>query len=337
MRESLRRSRVLTHTTAHLLLRLLYRVATMRWRVLPTFFVLGPPRSGTTSLDYYLSQHPSYRSPFMKELGYNPGEAKRPHGELAWLYSQFPGRMRRTVMRAVQGLYFRGGAEGYRKLFPLASDMAKAARITGSAITGDYTVQGLYDADTVDGFPYCTGTDRTKYIVILRTPIECLFSFYTFERHQPAARINRQLPFEDFLRNPGNLYADPGAILAIETKLARWRPLFEGRSYFDESTFSFATAMGCYAVFLKHWASSLSQGQLLVLSFSDLRDHTQETLDTVFDFLEVSPFHVMDIKPKNVGKYKGSTVPPEAAAHLESVLRPYNEELYEFLGRDLGW
>ena len=95
--------------------------------------------------------------------------------------------------------------------------------------------------------------------------------------------------------------------------------------------------MACYVVFVKRWASSLPDGRLLVLNFSDLRDRTQDTLDRVFDFLEVSPFQLTDIKPKNVGKYDGETIPPKAAAYLKSVCRPYNEELYDFLGRDLGW
>lgn len=334
VRKYLRLARVGGRTLA----RLAYRVATAKRRVLPNLYVLGPPRSGTSSLDHYVRQHPSYVAPYMKELGYAPAQQNRPHGEFnESFYRHIHPRLRTPVVRAVQGLYYRGGEAGYRKLFPLASTMAQTKRQTGCAITADHTVLGLYSSATTDGFPYSIACGDTRFVAILRNPIDFLFSFYNTEINRHFREINRDVSFDHFVHNPEDLYADARGMEATRANLERWRPLFERRPYFNPAEFSIATALVSYIVFIKEWSSKLPADRFLVLDFSDLRDKTQETMDRVFDFLGMSQFQITDTKARNVGKYQGRTVPPEAAAYIEEVCRPYNHELYEFLGRDLGW
>jgi hypothetical protein len=43
------------------------------------------------------------------------------------------------------------------------------------------------------------------------------------------------------------------------------------------------------------------------------------------------------VKPVNANVYSEKTIQQESASYIREVSRPYNEELYEFLGRDLGW
>ena len=44
--------------------------STARWRTLPEVIIIGAQKSGTTSLFYYLAQHPQIRSPLRKEIYY---------------------------------------------------------------------------------------------------------------------------------------------------------------------------------------------------------------------------------------------------------------------------
>jgi hypothetical protein len=147
--QSIHKQFALAKSIVRLLCRLIYRTCTQKIRVLPDFFVLGPPRSGTSSLDYYIAQHPSYVRPFMKELGYtvDPEAQKAPHGQFNQsIYQYLPAGLRSPLMWAVQGLYYHNGANGYRKLFPLTSAMKRTKQRHGKAITADYTVFGLYSS-----------------------------------------------------------------------------------------------------------------------------------------------------------------------------------------------
>ena len=180
----------------------------------------------------------------------------------------------------------------------------------------------MYSSATTDGFPHNLASDDTKFVAILRNPIDFLFSFYTTEIRRHFREINRDVSFDRFVHNPEDLYADARGMEATRVNLERWRPLFARRPYFNPAEFSIATALVCYVVFIKEWASKIPADRFLVLSFSDLRDETQETMDTVFDFLGLSSFQVSDIKARNVGKYEGETVSPEAASYISTKGSP---------------
>jgi len=338
--QSIRKQIALAKYIVRLLCRLVYRTCTQKMRVLPDFFVLGPPRSGTSSLSYYIAQHPNHLRPFMKELAYSADpESKRvPHAQFNQnFYRQLPAGLRRPLMWAVQGLYYHNGASGYRKLFPLASAMKRTAQRHGNAITGEYTVLGLYNDATTEGFPYCLTGDGTKFITILRNPVDFLYSFYTTETSAHFRKVNRDLNFDRFIHHPEDLYADDRFLRKMDMMLQQWRPLFEQYSFFDESRYSFATFLVSYVVFVKQWASKLPRDRFLVLSFTDLCENSQETMNTVFDFLEVPRFEVPDVKPVNANMYTEKAIPEETVSYIKAVTQPFNEELYKFLGRDLGW
>jgi hypothetical protein len=277
----------------------------------------------------------------MKELGYtaDPEARKAPHAQFNFeLYQHLPAGFRRPVMWALQGLYYHNGANGYRKLFPLASRMKNIKRRHGNAITGDYTVFGLYKLATIKDFPQNLTGDETKYITILRDPVDYLYSFYTLETKGYFEDVNPDIiSFDRFIRHPEELYAGGRFIQIMDMFMQQWRPLFEQYSFFDENRYSFPTFMIAYVVFIKHWAQILSKDRFLVLSFTDLCENTQDTMNTVFDFLEVPRFEVPDLRQINANVYEEKTIPQETANYIKEVSRPYNEELYAFLGRDFGW
>ena len=284
--QSIRKQFALAKSIVRLLCRLVYRTCTQKMRVLPDFFVLGPPRSGTSSLYYYIDQHPSYVRPFMKELGYSvdPQMKRAPHPQFDHdFYQHLPAILRKPLMWSAQGLFYHNGANGYRKLFPLASNMNKTAQRYGKAITGDYTVFGLYSGAATEELPFCLAGDGTKFITILRNPVDFLFSYYTLENRAHFRQVNRDLSFDRFIHHPEDLYVDGKFIRRQDMMLQQWRPLFEQYSFFDESRYSFATFMASYVVFIKQWASKLPRERFLVLSFTDLCEHSQDTMNTVFD------------------------------------------------------
>ncbi len=71
-----------------------YRMATSRWRKLPDFIIIGAQKGGTTSLFYYLNQHPELALARRKEvyffnLNYEKG--------INWYKSFFPFRSNKKI------------------------------------------------------------------------------------------------------------------------------------------------------------------------------------------------------------------------------------------------
>ena len=66
-----------------------YRVSTSRWRKLPDFIIIGTQKGGTTSLFYYLYQHPELSFSHKKEIYFFNLYFEK---GLAWYKSHFPFR-----------------------------------------------------------------------------------------------------------------------------------------------------------------------------------------------------------------------------------------------------
>ena len=323
--------------------RLIFRILTTPARVLPDFFVLGPARSGTTFLYQLLLQHPSYVKPFNKELGY-AGEAQVGVEEWAslftlneTLFSHVPKPLLTSIVRCIRALYLRGDAEGYRKLFPLRRTMGRVRRLHRNAVTGEFIVLGLYAIDTIDAFPFHCVADRAKFITILRDPVEFAVSLYGVETTRGYRKIEAGLSIDEFVRRPGDFYLDPAIARGFKDQLRAWRPLFAERPHFCDAHFSLVTAMMAYVVFIKLWAARLGRDRLLVLSFDDLCNRTRDTMATVSSFLEIPHVAIPASNRVNAGTLAFDQVPAETLAYLRDVARPYNEELFDFIGRDLGW
>jgi hypothetical protein len=324
-------------------LRLGFRILTSSTRVLPDFFVLGPPRSGTTFLYQQLQQRPSYVKPFTKELAYDPGRHLTIE-ETASIFYLFPANYDQVhkalfipAVRYLQALYLCGGEDGYRKAFPLRWTMRRASRAHRNAVTGEFTVGGLYCIDPLGTFPFNRVADDARFITVLRDPVEFAVSFYDAETNRGFRRIEAGLSIDDFIRRPADYYLDPMARRRFENQLRAWKPLFAERSYFRDEHYSMVTAMMAYVVFVKNWAARLPRERFLVLSFDDLCNHTNDTMTRVCDFLGIPDIAGANLPRANAGTYVRDRVAEETLAYLRQVSRPYNDELFEFLGRDLGW
>jgi len=71
-----------------------YARATARARPLPDYLIIGAQKGGTTSLQWYVNQHPSVRRPTRKELHYFTLHADRSVG---WYRAHFPLRADGTI------------------------------------------------------------------------------------------------------------------------------------------------------------------------------------------------------------------------------------------------
>ena len=92
---------------------------------------------------------------------------------------------------------------------------------------------------------------------------------------------------------------------------------------------------GHYAEMLKKWLEEFPREQILILTNDEFNSRMDETLTKTFEFLELPDFHVKNKIAHNVGKYKKMN--ETTKQKLIDYFRPYNEDLYKILGKDLNW
>ena len=128
----------------------LYRGVTNQLRLLPDFLIIGGQRCGTSSLYYYLTEHPNITPAFTKEPHYFDEQfAKGPD----WYRTQFPTVLQKQYCKSLLGRdLLTGEGTPYYLLYPHAARRA-------------YEV-----------------VPRVKLIALLRNPVERAYSQYWIEK-----------------------------------------------------------------------------------------------------------------------------------------------------------
>ena len=258
---------------------------TSSFRVLPNFFVIGPGRTGTTSLYHYLYQHPCIIKSAYDELGFFDDN-------------------------------FHLGLNWYRSLFPTKFTQKKVESKYKKFLTYDVTPQLIrrpWTARRISSyFP------NAKLIVVLRNPVDKTYSHY----YLSTMESNEKRSFEEIITKE------------IEE--------FQKTKYEDKDDFYFSTvveesylARSFYQEQLEIWFKLFPKKQILIIKSEDLSNKTSKVLQDIFNFLMLPEYEIQDISKHRVSSY--SQMNSNVRKTLLEFFRPYNKQLYEFLGRDFGW
>lgn len=205
---------------------------------------------------------------------------------------------------------FKKGVNWYRAHFPL--DIKPSARRIVEA-TPSYVFMPSAPARISKLLP------DAKLIVVLRDPVERAISHYFHEVR--AGREKRPIM---------------SALAEEEDLLA---PIWRSEDYKSGQFLTCSyKARGRYAEQLNRYFSFFSRNQIVVISSKALFGATDETLSTIFQFVDVTDSikFVSDQKPKNVGSNK-SPVDSSVREYLEDYYAPHNERLFEVLGERIDW
>ncbi len=216
-------------------------------------------------------------------------------------------------------LFHHRGELWYRSNFPTNRTKNSFTKKTGQRLlSGEATVDYLF-------YPEVPARMRkilpdVKLIVILRNPIDRAYSHY---HHNISRKNNELLSFEK----------------AIELEEKRWlkeRMANQGLEVFTQHYHHNSyLARGIYADQLENWFNHYPREQFLILTTQDFRKNPHRTLNQIFEFLEVSPFHVDNLKDLNVKDYEEMNT--DTRYHLIEYFRPHNERLFKLLQRDFDW
>lgn len=160
-----------------------------------------------------------------------------------------------------------------------------------------------------------------KFILILRNPVDRAISQYKFN----CLRGIETLSFKDAID------AEEKRLCGEEERLCK-NPDYNSYNY---QKFSYL-ARGRYVEQLKRWFEYFSRKSFLIVSSEEFGDSPQETLSLIFEFLECEPFQITDLKRYNYTP-DVSVCDESMRKYLEEYFRPYNEQLFKLIGRDLKW
>ena len=160
-----------------------------------------------------------------------------------------------------------------------------------------------------------------KIILILRNPVD-----RTYARYLGLIRSGHEtLPFEE----------------AIMRKEEKWygkkEDLVENKIYKKgEQKISLYLSRSIYVDDLKRWGVFFPIKNMLILKSEDMFLEPLKIVNQVLDFLELPHLKNIKIKYQNLDQ-KLPKIDLKMKTKLEEFFKPYNEDLYRYLERDLGW
>jgi hypothetical protein len=206
----------------------------------------------------------------------------------------------------------------YRAHFPVLLNRQRE----GSALTGEASPSYIFNPKVAGRIRACV--PEVRLIAILRNPVERAYSHYNHfvkigkENCSFEEAIAREKQEEQNLRTE------------LEKMLGDDR--YHSNHYFR---YSYLLTRGRYLEQLEVYAKHFPREQMLILKSEDFYEDPAAVLQRVYGFLGLPDRKVDRPKKYMVGKYSGMN--PATREYLSDYYRPHNEQLYQFLGTDMGW
>jgi hypothetical protein len=86
---------------------------------------------------------------------------------------------------------------------------------------------------------------------------------------------------------------------------------------------------------IKNWFEIFSKDQILVLSTENLAKNPYQTLEQIFDFLNLPKEQIENLQNRKVGNYQKMN--QDTREYLKKIFKPHNDKLYKFLGKKFEW
>lgn len=209
----------------------------------------------------------------------------------------------------------------YRRYFPARSTRLRFRHRHG------------YDLAAIDASPYylfhpdvprrtARVCSDVRLIAVLRNPIDRALSQY---------RLEVKLGFEDATTFEDALQREAARLDGEEERLLK-----------DEHYLSFAhqhhsyAIRGHYMTQLERWLKFFPRERLLVLISEEIFADPYAESQRLFAFLGVPEREVGELSVLSPSRNR-EEMSPRTRAQLRAEFRESNQQLYEFLGRDLGW
>lgn len=222
----------------------------------------------------------------------------------------FPGY--KKEVKFFDGNYHKG-LGWYRFNYPLMTQMSDPGEQTGEA-SPSYVFHPLVPQRIKETLPHI------KLVLLLRNPVARAYSHYQGNMRKG----HEELSFEEAIEmEQSRLAGEKEAIIADQH-----HPMYKYLVY------SYL-ARGIYIDQIKNWLKSFPREQILIQRSEDLFSNPQKVYSRVLAFLGLPDWNLENFEIINLGSY--DEINPKTENKLKAFFKPYNHELYDFLGTNFGW
>ena len=279
-------------------------------KVKPEFLIVGAEKAATTSLHYYLTQHSQLISPQFKEVPYFWNDAA---------YSK--------------------GDDWYERFF-----LKFGSKTNDRTIAFDATPANLY-------LPYVPKRIKKyrsdmKIIILLREPVSRAYSAWNMLKenydkyHSKSFKVVRLL-IPDYIRNSPatqnmktELFEVPVYPSFEEVVAKEMDKIKNGSSHYEPSFLR----RGFYAEQIARYYEHFPKEQILILTNKDLKTDLNNQLNKILNFIDLPNYDWSSLQTQQKNAYQYSEpINADIKAELQAFYEPYNEQLFELLGKEVKW
>jgi hypothetical protein len=177
---------------------------------------------------------------------------------------------------------------------------------------------------------------------MLRNPVDRAYSQYQMMQNVTGKAPARgqayymQTPFEQAVADEIKHIRSSGITAnssyeEFKIKLIETAPVDHG--------FHSILARGMYYFQLMPYMAQWPKDKLKIVLTKEIEgpsDKVQELMNDIFTYLKLPKMKTINVEPRHIGKYE-IPMSDKVRKHLEAFFKPYNQKLFQLLGKELDW
>ena len=211
---------------------------------------------------------------------------------------------------------FHLGLNWYRSMFPTKHHKEKIINKYGKFLTFEVTPWYIRRPWVANRIKNILG--EIKIIAVLRNPVDRTYSHYHLALRDKTITGSFEEVIEKDIK-----------------QLEKNKSIQKDDNYFNNIVQKSFLARSFYVEQLKNWFEVFNKKNILIISSEDLAEYTQETMNAIFNFLNLENQIIPNLEKINVAKYPKMKL--ETKKILENYFFDYNENLFNFIEKRFNW
>lgn len=268
----------------------------------PKCIIVGAQKCGTTSLHDYLSQHPQILGSRPKEVDFFSNDVNYPRGQ-GWYHQSFinyknPFKRLVSIEATPEYLYY------------------------------DFVPKRIYNYN-----------HNIKIIILLRDPVARCYSawnMFKYFKERPEGIPAQLTSYENPYRQEFNALFSSNDFPTFEECIVHELEQLSENIVIGEPSF---LRRGIYFEQVKNYVDLFGKKNVMVVGFNELTSKSKlETLNKILEFIGLRPsnWHFIEDKKRNSRMYN-NVMKEETKIRLNEFYYPYNEKLFQYIGKKIDW